>query len=148
MPDFEDAYCPVAVTNGPRGARPVKILAIDDDPNVTKAFQRRFAAYGVEVLQAFHGMQGMSLAVTEKPDLIITDLVMPHSYGQGDDVVQCLKGREETRGIPIIVLTGQPNGYLKRQLRNLGADAYLTKPVDFEDLLELVGRFINLEQPE
>ena len=126
-------------------SRSARILAIDDDPDISRAIQCRFAAYGVEVLRAFHGLQGISIATTEKPDLVITDLTMPQ--GQGDDVVQCLKNKPETRHIPIIVLTGEPNGYLRRQLRNLGADDYLTKPVEFEVLRRAVESLVDFGRP-
>ncbi len=116
------------------------ILSIDDDPDISMAIECRFRPFGIEVLRAFHGEQGIWLATTEKPDLIITDLVMPRS--SGDNVIECLKSTPETRHIPIVVLTGQSNGYMRRQVRNLGADAYLTKPIQFQELQQVVESLV------
>ena len=148
MTDFDNVCCSAALAESPPLSRPATILAIDDDPNISMAMQCRFRPLGVEVLRAFHGMQGISLATTEMPDLIITDLTMPEGLGHGYDVVQNLKGKAETRHIPIVVLTGEPNGYMKRQLESLGVEGYLTKPVDFTDLRDLVGRFVDLAPPQ
>lgn len=146
MPDFDNVCCSAALAESPPQSRPARILAIDDDPNISMAIQCRFRPLGVEVLRAFHGIQGISLATTEMPDVIITDLSMPQGLGQGYDVVQNLRGKTETRHIPILVLTGEPNGYQKRQLVKLGVEGYLTKPIDFTELRDLVGRFVDLER--
>ena len=58
--------------------------------------------------------------------------------------MSCLKTMPETRHIPIIVLTGQPNGHMRRQLRYLGAEEYLAKPIEFEVLRDVVASFIDL----
>ncbi len=131
-----------AVADPTLEVRHAKILSVDDDPNISKAIQCRFQAYGITVIRAFHGEQGIWLAAREKPDLVITDLVMP--LGGGEDVVGCLKSMPETRHIPVLVLTGQPNGHMRRQLRDLGADGYLSKPIEFEKLRAAVGLFIDL----
>ncbi len=144
MSCLDDDCSSVAFATCQTNSRPARILAIDDDPNISGALERRFRRYDVEVLRAFHGIHGISLATTEKPDLIITDLVMPQ--GDGREVVECLKGNAETCDIPIIVLTGKPDRHLARQLRDLGIDGYLTKPVNFDELRELVGRFVDLRQ--
>ena len=139
------AACPpVAVADYRTAAKQAVILAIDDDPDVSQTIKHRFGQYNVEVLQAFHGMHGFALAVKTNPDVIITDLRMPQ--GEGDYVIECLRKNSQTRHIPIIVLTGRRNDYLRRRLRNLGVDDYLTKPVEFDHLREAVGRFIELQE--
>jgi len=129
-----------------RAAEPEQatVLVIDDDPNISESIKRCFRRYKVNVLQAFHGMQGVSLAAAKKPDLIVTDLRMPQ--GGGDYVVECLKRNSHTSRIPIIVLTGMANGYSKRRMCDLGADECLTKPVAFDELRKSVGRFIALRK--
>ncbi|MBN2023840.1 MAG: response regulator [Pirellulales bacterium] len=121
---------------------PGTILAIDDDPDVTRAIRRRFRPLGVEVIEAVHGMQGISEALLHKPKVIITDLIMPQ--GQGVDVVACLRNNLNTRHIPIIVLTGRLDGYQRRMMEEYGVEAYLTKPVAFERLREVVAQYIDL----
>jgi response regulator RpfG family c-di-GMP phosphodiesterase len=120
------------------------ILTIDDDPNVSQALKRRFGRYAVTLLQAHHGTQGIWLATTKRPDLIITDLRMPQ--GRGQDVVAYLVRDPRTRRIPIIVLTGLFDNELKRRMLHLGVGGYFTKPVSFEDLCQTVRRFIDLRQ--
>ncbi|OHB69274.1 MAG: hypothetical protein A2V70_01660 [Planctomycetes bacterium RBG_13_63_9] len=120
------------------------ILMIDDDPEISQAIKRRLSRYRVEVLQAYHGTHGIWLAMTEEPDVVITDLRMPQ--GQGQHVVERLKSSPETRHIPIIVLTGLFDEELERRLWKLGIDEYFTKPVNFEDLRKAVARFVELEE--
>ncbi|MBN1910656.1 MAG: response regulator [Pirellulales bacterium] len=118
------------------------LLAIDDDPNITAAIRRRFKPHRIEVLEACHGVHGLSLAMLKKPDLIITDLVMPCS--PGEEVVACLRNNLQTRAIPIIVLTGQGNRYRQHQMDSYGVEVYLTKPVEFDELFEAVSQLIDL----
>ena len=105
----------------PEGSGGPKLLCIDDDPNISEAFARRFHRYGIEVERAYHGMHGYWLAVTSKPDVIITDLRMP--LGEGEYVVQCLERNAETAHIPVIVLTGFKETGLAEHLRGLGGGA-------------------------
>ncbi len=60
-----------------------KILVVDDDPNITRALWRRFRSVGIEVIRSHHGKEGMVLAMTELPDVIITDYKMPGISGEG-----------------------------------------------------------------
>ena len=133
-----------AVADGPVPPKPATILVVDDDPNIPDAMMRQFRPFHVKVLPAYHGMQGLALATSQKPDLIIIDLRMPR--GPGDYVVECLKRNARTRHIPIIVLTGQPSGYMKHRLAKLGIDAYLNKPVQFDELREVVERFVSVPE--
>lgn len=120
-----------------------KILCIDDDPAIPAAITARLMRYDVEMLSAFFGMHGIWQAVTEKPNLIITDMRM--SNGSGDYVVECLQGRPDTRGIPIIVLTGRREAAPERMMLELGVQSYLHKPVRVERLLEEVQKFVALQ---
>ena len=144
MNESLDSSYSATIADCPDPVRQATILAIDDDPDILQTIKLRFRQYNVEVLQAFHGMHGFALAAEKKPDVIITDLRMPQ--GEGDYVVECLKRNSQTSHIPIIVLTGQRDNYLRRRLRNLGIDEYLTKPIAFDDLREAVGRFIDLQE--
>jgi response regulator RpfG family c-di-GMP phosphodiesterase len=120
-----------------------RILCIDDDPAIVAALAMRFRAYDVDVLTAFFGTQGIWLAITERPDVIITDIRMPN--GDGDYVVECLKGRDDTCDIPVIVLTGTRDRDIKRWMLTLGVEAYLQKPANFAALLEAVGKLVELK---
>ena len=106
-----------------------KLLCIDDDPEITRSIELRLQESEVDVIRAFHGMHGFWSAMTEQPDLIITDLNMPQ--GQGDYIVECLKRNSETHDIPIFVLTGIRDKAVKQKMKNLGVKRYFTKPWQF-----------------
>jgi CheY-like chemotaxis protein len=144
MNDSIHSSCATAVAERPASAKRPTILVIDDDPGVSRALIRCLSHYDVAVLRAHHGAHGLWLAKTEGPDVIITDLRMPQ--GGGQHVVECLKRRPDTRGIPIIVLTGLYHDGLERQMRQLGVDEYFTKPVALDDLCYAVRRFVELRE--
>ena len=120
-----------------------RLLCIDDDPAIPEAITRHLARYNLDVLAAFFGTQGIWLAATEKPDVVITDMRMPQ--GEGSYVVECLKHRVDTSEIPLIVLTGKRDPQLELRMRGLGVFHYLHKPLKFDVLLGALGEFINLE---
>jgi DNA-binding response OmpR family regulator len=134
---------PSAAVDDPRT---IRVLCIDDDPDVSKALKIRLAAYNVEVLRAFNGMQGYWTAIGDRPDAIICDMCMPE--GEGNYIISRLKSHPLTENVPLIVLTGQTNPALKRMMLNLGVDAYLFKPLDFDQLLrELRAHLAIPDQP-
>ena len=127
-----------------------KILVVDDDPNITRALWRRFRSVGIEVIQSHHGKEGMVLAMTEHPDVIITDYKMPGI--SGERLLMNLKYNDVTKNIPVIMVTGVTVGgsedhALKRQvLGRGGAVSFMNKPLDFEALLMELRRHIRLPQ--
>jgi CheY-like chemotaxis protein len=131
-----------AVLQRPAPCRTPTILCIDDDPHVSEVIQDRLEAYEVKVLRAFFGTQGIWLAVTEKPDLIICDLRMPQ--GDGATVIECLKRNVQTAAIPTIVLTALHEPGLQHHIERIGASRYLTKPIHFNDLLGELQRHIEI----
>jgi response regulator RpfG family c-di-GMP phosphodiesterase len=123
--------------------RKPKVLCIDDDPAITVALRMRLNQYELDVLTASDGTDGFWLAVNSEPDVIVTDLRMPN--GDGDYLVECLKGRADTSEIPIITLTGRRDQQLERWMRTLGVEEYLHKPPDFDKLASALGRYIELK---
>lgn len=92
------------------------------------------------------------MALKEKPDVIVTDYVMPQ--GSGKYFLGLLKGAQSTRNIPVIVLTGakldssgQDRELARVLLEDFGAAAYLEKPLDMEELKAELGRHIDLPDP-
>ena len=118
------------------------VLCIDDDPAVSELIQDCLADYEVKLLRAFHGMQGIWMALTQKPDLIITDLRMPR--GDGTTVIECLKRNAQTEAIPIVVLTARHDSNLPCQMEKLGVVGYLTKPIHFAYLRYELERHIDV----
>ena len=120
------------------------LLCIDDDPLIPEVIGLRLNQYEVNVLSAFHGMHGFWLAMTDRPDLIITDMRMPQ--GAGDYVVDCLRHNSDTRDIPVIVLTGQRDAQIESRMRHLGVDEFFTKPVQFETLRDAIFKYLPLKE--
>jgi DNA-binding response OmpR family regulator len=120
------------------------ILSIDDDPQIAETIGLRLSHYEVNLLSACHGMHGFWLAMTNRPQLVITDVNMPQ--GAGDYVVDCLRHNSDTRDIPVIVLTGRRDPQLEGRMRHTGADEYLVKPVHFEKLRAAIGKYIPLKE--
>jgi len=123
------------------------VLIIDDDQEMCRALAVRLAAHGARVWCAHDAAEGYIAAVRECPDVVVCDYVMPGGYG--NTVMHRLRGNSVTRSIPLIVLTGRRIGgvqdyALERELRSLGAVGYLTKPVEFDELLTELRRHINL----
>jgi DNA-binding response OmpR family regulator len=120
------------------------ILCIDDDPQIPESISLRLNGYEVNVLSACHGMHGFWLAMTNRPQLVITDVSMPQ--GAGDYVVDCLRHNSDTREIAIIVLTGLRDPQWEARMRHAGADEYLVKPVHFDQLLKVIEKHVVLNE--
>lgn len=136
---FEAA--PVSVVTDDRASWP-RILYVDDDPNIVASMERNFHRYCVSLVCAYHGMQGIWLAATERPDLIITDLTMP--MASGEELIDCLAAHPATHGTPIIVLTGNQNARLTASMRHSGVVAVFHKPLQVPELLRTVSEHIAL----
>jgi CheY-like chemotaxis protein len=126
----------------PEAKQQPRILCIDDDPEISKILKLRLEPYGVDVLRAFKGMQGYWTALDMRPDLIILDMVMPD--GGGNYILGRLRAHPLTEKTPVVMLTGVNTPGTRRQMFGLGVDAYLTKPLDFNALIEHVGQYVTL----
>jgi DNA-binding response OmpR family regulator len=114
----------------------MKILLIEDNPDVRENTSEILALANYTVLTAANGKIGVELAQQEKPDLIICDIMMPELDGYG--VLHILGKKPETATIPFIFLTAKTEKSDLRKGMNLGADDYLTKPFDDTELLNAI----------
>lgn len=121
---------------------PPWVLHIEDDEEFSTAIKLRLEAHGVAVVRANSGVRGYTTAFTQAADAILLDFEMPGA--EGDYVLRRLKDNPVTQDIPVIVLTGRHDRALARQMLNLGAERYFTKPVAFEDLLTELRRHIDI----
>ncbi len=119
-----------------------KILLIDDDVALRDVVSRALGRQGFEVVEAVDGKDGIARTRDTLPDLVICDLNMPGMDGY--EVLSTLRADPRLVDIPFIFLTGQSAPTEMRHGMNLGADDYLTKPVDLGDLLSAVR--IRLER--
>jgi len=112
------------------------ILLIEDNLDVRENTAEILTLAGYDVKTATNGKAGVDLAQTEKPDLIICDIMMPELDGYG--VLHILSKKDETAKTPFIFLTAKTEKTDIRKGMNLGADDYLTKPFDDTDLLNAI----------
>jgi len=113
-----------------------KILIVDDEPDFVLLLKKRLEANGYDVISAANGDEGVKKVGTDKPNLILLDIMMPEKDGY--TMLKELKAREETSSIPVIVVTAKPN---MRDLFGVeGIKDYIVKPLDDEDLLLRIKR--------
>ncbi len=110
-----------------------KILLVEDNEMNSDMLSRRLQRKGHEVLVAMDGAQGVELAQSENPDLILMDMSLP--VLDGWEATQQIKASPETSGIPIIALTAHAMAGDREKCLEVGCDDYETKPVDFSRLL-------------
>jgi DNA-binding response OmpR family regulator len=115
-----------------------KILVIDDDPGMRRTVTRILRRGGHEVIEAQDGLEGMKLFRTHRPDIVITDIVMPEREG----IETILDLRRGNSALPILAISGglgRSNLYLDFA-QKLGADATLAKPFRAADLLREINK--------
>ena len=123
-------------------ATPPKILVIDDDVFIVNLIEKTLSKTGYQIIKAFDGEEALKTVEEEVPDLIILDLMIPKL--PGEEVCKALRESfdEKLVKIPIIMLTGKDSMVDKILGKVIGANAYLTKPYDFSDLLEVIKKIL------
>ncbi len=118
-----------------------KILVIDDEYKSIKLLKLNLDDYGFDVITATNGREGLDKAFSEVPDAIILDVRMPGLDGW--QVCESLKKNPQTTTIPLIFLTAysQKNDFEKS--KKLGADLFLTKPLDPEELVHKIREILD-----
>jgi DNA-binding response OmpR family regulator len=111
-----------------------KILIVEDEPNMVSGLRDNFEFEGYQVITAPDGVSGLERALSESPDLVVLDVMMPRMSGL--DVCKQLKARRP--GMPIIMLTARGQEVDKVVGLELGADDYVTKPFSIRELLARV----------
>jgi len=114
----------------------VKILLVEDNEMNRDMLSRRLAKRGFEVVMAVDGAEGVSMARSAAPDLILMDMSLP--VMDGWTATRMLKADVATRGIPVIGLTAHAMAGDREKCLEAGCDEYDTKPVDFPRLLEKI----------
>lgn len=130
--------CPLYFARRGRQVRGVeKILVIDDDAKMRRQMGALLVAEGYQVVEARNGREGVELARTETPALVLCDITMPEMNGHR--VLEALRADAATAHLPFVFLTGWGEREDLRTGMNLGADDYLVKPVEPHDLLTAVS---------
>lgn len=104
----------------------IKIIAIDDDPIIRTLIKKTFGNLGFEVLTASDGFEGIHTIITQRPALILLDIMMP--IVDGLEVLKRIKEIPEVAKIPIIMFTAVAESKMVVESSKLGADDYIIKP--------------------
>jgi DNA-binding response OmpR family regulator len=119
----------------------ITILVVEDEPMTADLLDRFFEVAGYEVQTAMTGWQAIEMAVQRPPNVIILDIMLPDTDGY--EVCRDLRSRPETHNIPIIFLTQKDERDDRLEGIQLGADDYITKPFDIEELLLRVRNIVD-----
>lgn len=114
-----------------------KILLVEDDKSLREIYGVRLLAEGYDIVSAGDGEEALAMAIKERPDLIISDVMMPKI--SGFDMLDILRSTTETRNIKVIMMTALSSEDQRRRGEALGADRYLVKSqVGIEDVVRTV----------
>lgn len=127
------------MTGGVQSAR--RILLVEDNEMNRDMLRRRLCRQGFAVTTAVDGVEALEQARTMSPDVILMDLGLPRMDGW--EASRQLKTDPETQAIPIVALTGHVLESHRRRAFEAGCDAFETKPVNLESLLECIARVLG-----
>ncbi len=113
-----------------------RILVVEDDPSFLRAISHILEREGYDVVTASNGMAGLRKAKEESPDLLILDVMLPGV--DGFEVCHRLRAESQTAKLPILMLSAKGQDADRTTGLEVGADDYLTKPIDRSVLLERV----------
>jgi len=115
------------------------IIVVDDDIDILECVQAMLEDVGYNVITAARGEEVATLQEGMLPDLILLDMLL--SGEDGREIARHLKSQAHTRHIPIVMLSAHPSA--SKEARASGADDFLAKPFEIDDLLEKVARYVG-----
>ncbi|EKD42646.1 MAG: Sensor protein [uncultured bacterium] len=118
------------------------ILIVEDEYFLAETIKVRLEYMGFAVLLAENGQQALDMMPLQKIDLVLMDIIMP--VLDGLKAIRMLREREKYKNLPIIVLTAKARESDREDSMKAGASAYLSKPFEMEDLMQLLRQFIPL----
>ncbi len=116
-----------------------KVLYVEDDPAQRELMTQLLMLEGVEVKLAKNGAEGMTMAQTWQPDIILMDLRMPQM--DGFESIQQIKEHGATSDIPVVVVSAWTSAAHDERALALGADSILSKPFGLTDIVALINRY-------
>lgn len=121
---------------------PPVILIADDDEDSREMLRFLLESWSYRVLEAKDGKEAVRLTKTRKPNLILMDVKMPDL--DGFETARAIRESSDIDGVPIIFLSGCAEKIYRRRASEAGGDGYLVKPLDFEKLEKMLGKYIQL----
>lgn len=115
-----------------------KVLITEDEPNIVESLTFILKRAGYEVAVVTDGEATMQWLQTERPDVMILDLMVPKL--NGFEVLKRVKGDPELASVPVLVLSAKGQAHDRRLVEEIGAEAFITKPFSNHDIIEQIGR--------
>jgi CheY-like chemotaxis protein len=138
----QPASSPPPATAARPAAPPSHILIVDDDAAFIRAVTDHLSERGYEISLAVDGLRALRQAFLKRPDLILLNLILPRDGGEG--VLANLRKSPETRGIPVFIMSGMLSAkMLEEKARELGAQGFISKPIEPEDLLYIIESVVG-----
>ena len=116
-----------------------KILIVDDEVDIRRLVKSSLGTY-YRILEASNGEQAVNITRTEKPALVLMDILMPKMDGY--TACHTIKTDQATKAIPVVMLTGVGHALNRKLAQELGADGYITKPFGSRELLDIIDRLL------
>jgi CheY-like chemotaxis protein len=116
--------------------RPMRVVLVEDAPFLRYAFARLLRMYGFEVREAVDGFDALESIAEFRPDLVLTDLMMPDM--DGIELIKRLHDDPKTANLPVVAITADSTEQAERQAREAGAREVIIKPIDFTSLLDQI----------
>jgi two-component system alkaline phosphatase synthesis response regulator PhoP len=118
-----------------------RVLVVDDEPNIAKIVKKQLEVSGYEVIVAVDGEEALTKIRQEHPDVMLLDVMLPKRNGY--EVLGIIKQDEQLKRIPVMMLTARAQQQDQQASLEHGADAYLAKPFQLEELVEQVRALLD-----
>jgi two-component system cell cycle response regulator DivK len=122
------------------------VLVADDNDDTRRVVRWMLEQRGYAVIEAADGEQAVAAAVSQRPDLILMDLIMP--VVDGFDAVRRVREHEALRGVPVIAMTARDAATSRDRAEDLGFNQYLSKPLDFLRLNVVIEKLLGGTPPK
>ncbi|MEE8359628.1 MAG: response regulator [Candidatus Omnitrophota bacterium] len=116
-----------------------RVLIIEDEKAMAEILAIRLKREGYEIYIAYDGEEGLEKIRSQKPDLVLLDLILPKLDGR--DLLKIIKDDEKTKDIPVVILSGMTQQWDRNIGLELGADEYIEKPLD---MIKLASQLKNI----
>ena len=118
-----------------------RVLVVDDDPVILKLLEVNFTMEGFDVVSAVDGADGLERARVERPDIVVTDIMMPKM--NGIELLEAMRSDADVADIPVILLSAKAMTDDVRAGLDAGADDYITKPFEPLELVDRVNKLLR-----
>jgi len=125
-------------------SKKAKILVVDDVARNLSVIEAILTPHGYEVVVAHNGLEAVEIARNQRPDLILLDILMPDM--DGFTACSKIKSDENTKTIPIVIVTAVAHEQNKEFTKELGADGFVAKPFMVQDLLNVIDEYLHASQ--